>query len=86
MRNKAVFESDVEETIRRLVVSGRYLSRKDVISEGVRLIAERERRLAGLGSALAREYARVDVPMPAADDIFRRLDAKFATPAEARKG
>ncbi len=38
---------NLEEVIDRLVASGRYGSKIEVIREGVRLVEERERRLAG---------------------------------------
>lgn len=68
----------LETFVATLVETGRYNSKSEVLREGIRLIQEREARLAVLDQSIARgladaEAARVS---PAAD-VFARLDAKY---------
>nr|WP_306264715.1 type II toxin-antitoxin system ParD family antitoxin [Pararhizobium sp. IMCC3301] len=51
----------LEAFLDRLVKSGRYRSRSEVLREGLRLVQEREARLADL-------YAKLDDGMKAADE------------------
>ncbi len=69
----------LEKFITRLVKSGRYGSKSEVLREGVRLIQERETRLAALDATIARglEDARAGRSKPAAD-VFARLQARYA--------
>jgi antitoxin ParD1/3/4 len=68
----------LEEFVTRLVASGRYNSKSEVLREGVRLIQEREARLAVLDAAIARGIADADAgrTKPAAE-VFERLEAKY---------
>jgi antitoxin ParD1/3/4 len=50
----------LEKTVKDLVKSGRYNSRSEVLREGVRLVQEREARLASVDAAIARGLADVD--------------------------
>jgi len=69
----------LEDVVTDLVESGRYNSRSEVLREGVRIIQERETRLAALDASIARgiadaEAGRVHTP----EDVRNRLAAKFA--------
>jgi len=68
----------LEAFVARLVKLGRYNSKSEVLREGVRLIQEREARLATLDAALARgiadAYAGRVTP---ADEVFDRLRARY---------
>jgi antitoxin ParD1/3/4 len=57
-----------------------------VLREGVRLVEEREKRLAALDAALARGVADADAGRvkPAAD-VFDRLESKYKAMAEKRR-
>ena len=44
----------LEDVVDRLVASGRYNSKSEVLREGVRLVEEREKRLEALDAALAK--------------------------------
>jgi antitoxin ParD1/3/4 len=50
----------LESYVTELVKSGRYQSRSEVLREGIRLVEEREKRLAALDAALARGIADAD--------------------------
>ena len=68
----------LEKFVTKLVRSGRYNSRSEVLREGVRLVQEREARFAALDSAIARgladaEAGRVKPP----EEVFDRLEAKY---------
>ena len=76
----------LETFVTTLVETGRYNSKSEVLREGIRLIQERETRLAVLDNALARGLADAEAGRvrPAAD-VFSRLEAKYQTagrPAE----
>ncbi|ULO22453.1 type II toxin-antitoxin system ParD family antitoxin [Methylocystis sp. SB2] len=74
--------SQLEAFVTELVASGRYNSKSEVSREGVRLIQEREARLAALDASIARGIADADAgrakPAKAA---FDRLEAKFKAKA-----
>lgn len=69
----------LETYVNRLVSSGRYHSKSEVLREGVRLLQERELRVATLEAALARglEEAQAGRTSPAAE-VLGRLEAKYA--------
>lgn len=70
--------SQLESYVAQLVESGRYNSKSEVMREGIRLIQERETRLAVLDQALARGMADADAgrTRPAAE-VLERLEAKY---------
>ena len=68
----------LESFVGELVETGRYNSKSEVLREGVRLIQEREARLAALDGAIARGLADAQAgrtqPVEA---VFDRLEAKY---------
>jgi antitoxin ParD1/3/4 len=68
----------LEAFVSRLVEAGRYNSKSEVLREGVRIIQERETRLAALDAAIARGLAdaKAGLTKPA-DQVFDRLEAKY---------
>ncbi|MGH7120993.1 MAG: type II toxin-antitoxin system ParD family antitoxin [Acetobacteraceae bacterium] len=72
--------------VTKLVESGRYNSKSEVLREGVRLIQEREMKLAALDAAIARGVADAAAGRikPAAK-VFDRLAAKYATTPPRRE-
>jgi antitoxin ParD1/3/4 len=69
------------------VASGRYRSKSEVLREGVRLIQDRELKLAVLDAAIARGLADADAGRvtPSAD-VFDRLEAKLAAEDNRQPG
>ena len=68
----------LETFVGNLVANGRYNSKSEVLREGVRLIQERETRLAVLDAAIARGLADAEAGRNStAADVFDRLDAKY---------
>jgi antitoxin ParD1/3/4 len=78
--------SKLEKFIANLVKSGRYNSKSEVLREGVRLIQEREARLAALDAAIVRGIAAAEAGrvQPAAK-VFDRLEAKYASWAKTKR-
>lgn len=75
----------LEDFVRRLVASGRYNSKSEVLREGVRLIQEREARMAALDAAIARGVADADAGRTKpADEVFDRLEAKYRAMISAK--
>ncbi len=68
----------LEEFVNQLVKSGRYNSKSEVLREGVRLIQEREMKLAALDAAIARGIADAEAGrVKPAEEVFARLEAKY---------
>ena len=68
----------LENFVTRLVESGRYHSKSEVLREGVRLIQEREARLAALDASIARGLADVDAGrVKPSREVFDLLEAKL---------
>ncbi|WP_337848241.1 type II toxin-antitoxin system ParD family antitoxin [Sphingomonas sp.] len=68
----------LEGFVARLVETGRYNSKSEVLREGVRLIQDRETRLAALDVSIARGLADADAGRTApAESVFDRLEAKY---------
>lgn len=69
----------LESFVNKLVASGRYHSKSEVLREGVRLIQEREARLAALDASITRGLADVDAGrVRPSSVVFDRLEAKLA--------
>lgn len=74
----------LENYVNRLVSDGRYHSKSEVLREGVRLIQERESRLAALDAAIARGLADAEAGRASrAEDVLVRLQTKYAAQAKA---
>ena len=76
----------LEDFVSKPVESGRYGSKSEVLREGVRLIEEREKRLALLDAALERGLADIDAGRThalddVADELARRYGAGANNPA-----
>jgi antitoxin ParD1/3/4 len=76
--------TSLEKFVTKLVATGRYGSKSEVLREGVRLIQERETRLAALDASIARGLAdadagRVTPVAKAFDRVEATLRAKAGT-------
>jgi antitoxin ParD1/3/4 len=70
--------SQLEAYVSRLVQTGRYNSKSEVLREGIRLIQERETRLAALDASISRALEDVEAGrIEPASDVFKRLSAKY---------
>lgn len=68
----------LEGYVAQLVESGRYGSKSEVLREGVRLVQEREMRLAVLDTSIARGLLDAEAGRTkSATDVFDRLTAKY---------
>jgi antitoxin ParD1/3/4 len=76
----------LESFVARLVESGRYNSRSEVLREGVRLVRKRETTLAALDAAIARGVADVEASRakPIAK-VFDRLERKYKAMVKAKR-
>ncbi|MEI9418834.1 MULTISPECIES: type II toxin-antitoxin system ParD family antitoxin [unclassified Mesorhizobium] len=73
----------LEDLVNQLVSSGRYNSKSEVLREGVRLVEEREKRLAALDAALANGLSQANAGrVKSADEVFDRLEAKYKAMAD----
>lgn len=67
----------LENYVQKLVASGRYGSKSEVLREGVRLIQDRETRLEALDTSIARGLADADAGrVKLAEEVFKRLAKK----------
>lgn len=74
----------LEAFVASLVASGRYNSKSEVLREGVRLIEEREARLAALNAALAEGWAEAESGLgKPAEEVFGRLKRKYEAQRDA---
>ena len=70
--------SQLEGFVTKLVETGRYNSKSEVLREGIRLIQEREARLAVLDQALAKGIVDAEAGRTnPAEAVFARLEAKY---------
>ncbi len=66
----------LEKFVTDLVATGRYHSKSEVLREGVRLIQERETRLAALDASIARGVADADAGrVKSTSQVFDRLES-----------
>ncbi|MDL2406197.1 type II toxin-antitoxin system ParD family antitoxin [Rhizobium calliandrae] len=73
----------LESYIQQLVDTGRYGSKSEVLREGVRLVQDRETRLAALDASIKRGIADADAGRTKpASDVFDRLEAKYSAIAD----
>ena len=70
---------NLERFLDELLRNGRYNSKSEVLREGVRLIQERERRLAALDASIARGIADADEGrVKPLETVFDRLEKKYS--------
>lgn len=68
----------LESFVTQLVETGRYNSKSEVLREGVRLIQDRESRLAALDASIMRGLADGDAGRTKpAEEVFDRLENKY---------
>jgi antitoxin ParD1/3/4 len=68
----------LEDFVTELLTTGRYGSKSEVLREGVRLVQEREARLAVLDAAIQRGLAEVERGEgKPAEEVFARLRKKY---------
>ncbi|MGX5805116.1 type II toxin-antitoxin system ParD family antitoxin [Bradyrhizobium sp. Arg314] len=68
----------LESYIQQLVETGRYGSKSEVLREGVRLIQDRETKLAALDASIMRGIADADAGRThAAKDVFSELRERY---------
>jgi antitoxin ParD1/3/4 len=68
----------LEAFVAELVAAGRYNSKSEVLREGVRLIHERETRLAALDASIHRGLADSEAGRTKpAEAVFDRLESKY---------
>ena len=85
MPNSVDLGKPLETFVTKLVKSGRYNSKSEVLREGVRLIQERETRLAALDAAIERGMADAGAARTRpAEQVFDRLEAKYRALAKAK--
>ena len=75
----------LEQAVTELVASGRYNSKSEVLREGVRLVQEREARLAELEAKLKVGMDQIDAGLGIpAEEVFDRLLARYADLADKK--
>ena len=86
MAMSADLGSTLENYVSKLVEQGRYNSKSEVLREGVRLVQERESRLATLQAALAKGMADIEAGrVHPAEEVFTRLEEKYTKMIEDTK-
>lgn len=76
---------NLEAVVTQLVESGRFDSKNEVLREGVRLVEEREKRLAALDAALAKGLADVEAGrVKPAHAVFDELKERYRRMAQER--
>ena len=76
----------LESVVVKLVKNGRYNSKSEVIREGVRLVEEREKRLATLDKALAEGIADIKAGrVYPAEEVFAEVRKKIREASASKK-
>jgi len=76
----------LEGYVAQLVETGRYNSKSEVLREGVRLVQERETRLAALDAAIARGLMDAeDDRTVSASEVFDRLEFKYQSLVQTKE-
>ena len=69
----------LENYVVKLVDSGRYNSKSEVIREGIRLVQEREQKLAALDASIARGIAEAEAGLLMNfEDVHAQLRVKYS--------
>ncbi|MGO4565940.1 type II toxin-antitoxin system ParD family antitoxin [Rhizobium sp. 2YAF20] len=83
MASSADLGKRLENYVSDLVRAGRYNSRSEILREGVRLLEEREKRLAVLDAAIERGLADADAGrVKPISEVAKRLTAKYERMAQ----
>lgn len=70
----------LENYVTQLTESGRYGSKSEVLREGVRLVQDRETRLAALDASIARGLGDIEAGRTKpAEEVFDQLAARYET-------
>ena len=76
----------LERFVAKLVETGRYNSKSEVLREGVRLIQEREMRLSVLDQAISRGIADAEAGrVKPISDVAARLESRYQAMSTARE-
>lgn len=82
---RADLGQQLEAFVARLVETGRYTSQSEVLREGVRLIRDREVRIAALDASIARGIKQADAGQTkVAEEVFDRLERKYRDLSDAK--
>ena len=74
----AVLDGQLEHVVVQLVETGRYATVDDVVSEGVRLVQDRDAQLARLDAAIERGLADADAGRTRpAEEVFNELRDRY---------
>lgn len=85
MPSSANLGDKLESYVTELVKSGRYNSRSEVLREGIRLVEEREKRLALLDAAIGRGLADAEEGRSRpASEVEKDLLARYERQAKER--
>ena len=75
----------LEAYVTKLVETGRYGSKSEVLREGVRLIQDRETQLMALDAVIERSIADSDAGRgEPAEEVFDQLEAKYKAMADRK--
>ncbi len=85
MAMSADLGKNLEKFVTKLVATGRYRSKSEVLREGVRLIQERETRLSALDASIARGMADTDAGrVKSSSEVFDKLQSRLKSKAVRR--